>query len=146
MAPENNACGLCRSERLWARAPDGVEVPISLVYRKDLVRVGGAGSPLLLEGYGAYGIAVDPFFDTARLSLLDRCGVSVSMESSLSCIRPPFRHRPPIAAGQVRSCNAPRLSLQDRYGLCESCREGGSSRLVRRGSTRQSLLLRVVAG
>jgi len=60
------------SERIWARAKDGVEVPVSLVYKKELLRVGGAGSPLLLEGYGSYGIAIDPYFSTNRLSLLDR--------------------------------------------------------------------------
>jgi oligopeptidase B len=59
-----------RTERLCARAPDGVEVPISLVYRKDLRKPGG--NPLLLYGYGAYGISSDPFFNSARLSLLDR--------------------------------------------------------------------------
>jgi protease II len=42
------------------------------MYRKDLIRFGGAGSPVLLEGYGAYGIAIDPFFDANRLSILDR--------------------------------------------------------------------------
>lgn len=60
-----------RAERVWSRSPDGVEVPISLVFRKDLIRYGGPGSPLLLEGYGAYGIAIDPFFDSDRLSILD---------------------------------------------------------------------------
>ncbi len=59
-----------RTERLYATAPDGVEVPISLVYRKELRRRGG--NPLLLYGYGAYGISSDPQFNSARLSLLDR--------------------------------------------------------------------------
>jgi oligopeptidase B len=57
------------SERLWAPAPDGVSVPISLVYRRDLRR---NGSPLLLYGYGAYELSTDPMFDPARLSMLDR--------------------------------------------------------------------------
>ncbi|HKX03555.1 MAG TPA: S9 family peptidase [Methylomirabilota bacterium] len=57
------------TERLWAPAVDGVEVPISLVYRKDLKR---NGAPLLLYGYGAYEFSNDPMFDPARLSLLDR--------------------------------------------------------------------------
>ena len=59
-----------RTERLSARSPDGAEVPISLVYRKDLKKAGG--NPLLLYGYGAYGISSDPYFNSARISLLDR--------------------------------------------------------------------------
>ena len=58
------------SERSSARAPDGTEVPISLVYRRDLRRAGP--QPLLLHGYGSYGIPSDPGFVAARLSLLDR--------------------------------------------------------------------------
>ena len=58
------------SERLWANAHDGTQVPISLVYRKDQRRK--EGNPLLLYGYGSYGITVDPGFSSARLSLLDR--------------------------------------------------------------------------
>lgn len=58
------------SERIVARAPDGVEVPISLVRRRDTPLAGQA--PLLLEGYGAYGSSFDADFDTERLSLLDR--------------------------------------------------------------------------
>jgi oligopeptidase B len=59
-----------RTERIFARAADGVEVPISLVYRSDARRAGG--NPLLLYGYGAYGISTDPVFSAARVSLLDR--------------------------------------------------------------------------
>jgi oligopeptidase B len=59
-----------QSERIFATAPDGVKVPISLVYKKGLVKNGQA--PLLLYGYGAYGISMDPGFSSDRLSLLDR--------------------------------------------------------------------------
>ena len=59
-----------RSEREFATAPDGVKVPISLVYREGLARDGKA--PLLLYGYGAYGLNSEPAFAPERLSLLDR--------------------------------------------------------------------------
>jgi oligopeptidase B len=58
------------TERLWATAGDGVMVPISLVRRRDLQRNGG--TPTLLYGYGAYEASIDPMFDPARLSMLDR--------------------------------------------------------------------------
>jgi oligopeptidase B len=58
------------SERLFANAVDGTRVPISLVYRRDTPRDGTA--PLLLYGYGAYGVSVEPHFVSNRLSLLDR--------------------------------------------------------------------------
>ena len=57
------------SQRLWATAPDGTQVPISLVVRKDRQ---GQPVPLYLYGYGAYGESLDPWFSHARLSLLDR--------------------------------------------------------------------------
>jgi oligopeptidase B len=59
-----------QSERIFATAPDGVRVPISLVYKKDLAKDGT--HPLYLYGYGAYGISSDPRFSSVRLSLLDR--------------------------------------------------------------------------
>lgn len=58
------------SERLMAMAGDGISIPISLVYRKGARR--DSGAPLLLYGYGSYGISIDPYFSSARLSLLDR--------------------------------------------------------------------------
>ncbi len=58
------------SERLYAAAPDGTQVPISLMYRTGLKRDGSHS--LLLEGYGSYGYSFEPSFDTRRLSLLDR--------------------------------------------------------------------------
>jgi oligopeptidase B len=58
------------SERLMASAPDGTQVPISLVYHKGITRDGS--NPLLLYGYGSYGISMDPTFSANRLSLIDR--------------------------------------------------------------------------
>ena len=59
-----------RSERLFATAPDGTRVPVSLVYRLPLERDGRR--PLLLQGYGSYGYSFDPAFSSTALSLLDR--------------------------------------------------------------------------
>ena len=58
------------SERVWAKAADGTRVPVSLLYAK--ARRGAGAQPLLLYGYGAYGIPSDARFDAALLSLLDR--------------------------------------------------------------------------
>ncbi|MGD8823488.1 MAG: S9 family peptidase [Myxococcales bacterium] len=59
-----------RSERLWATAPDGVRIPISVVLRRDALRDGPA--PMLLVGYGSYGYSYPTTFSHARVSLLDR--------------------------------------------------------------------------
>jgi len=64
-----------RTERQWATAGDGTQVPLSLVYRPDLVAdpvPGGDGAPCLLYGYGSYEASMDPTFSSLRLSLLDR--------------------------------------------------------------------------
>jgi oligopeptidase B len=58
------------AERLYAPASDGTEIPISIVYRKGTKRDGQ--SPLLLYGYGAYGLSIDAAFASPRLSLIDR--------------------------------------------------------------------------
>ncbi len=60
-----------RSERLWATAGDGTQVPVSLVYRPDM-RPEEGGSPLLLYGYGSYGASMDAGFSSPLLSLIDR--------------------------------------------------------------------------
>ncbi|MEM1032630.1 MAG: S9 family peptidase [Myxococcota bacterium] len=58
------------AHRFMVAARDGTEVPVSLVHRRDLDRT--QPSPLLLYGYGSYGLSMDPTFGSARLSLLDR--------------------------------------------------------------------------
>src|SRR5215472_4565534 len=58
------------SERLHAIAADGTRVPLSVVHRRDTPRDGSA--PLLLYGYGSYGISMPVSFSSNRLSLLDR--------------------------------------------------------------------------
>jgi oligopeptidase B len=58
------------TERLIAPARDGVQVPVSVVYKQGFNKTGQA--PLYLYGYGAYGHAIPPSFSTGRLSLLDR--------------------------------------------------------------------------
>ena len=56
--------------RIMAKAEDGAEVPVSILHRRDLARDGSA--PLLLYGYGSYGMAMPASFSANRLSLVDR--------------------------------------------------------------------------
>ncbi len=58
------------AERLYAAATDGTRIPLSVVYKKGLEKNGQA--PLLLYGYGSYGISMPAGFSSNRLSLLDR--------------------------------------------------------------------------
>ena len=57
-------------ERIYVPARDGTPIPVSLVFRADLDR--SQPQPLLLYGYGSYGVSVDPTFSSVRLSLLQR--------------------------------------------------------------------------
>ncbi|MDZ4805021.1 MAG: S9 family peptidase [Candidatus Eisenbacteria bacterium] len=59
-----------QSERIYARAYDGAEIPITIISRKGTPRDGTA--PLLLYGYGSYGLSSEASFSSARISLLDR--------------------------------------------------------------------------
>jgi oligopeptidase B len=68
-----------RTERRWATAEDGTQVPMSLVYRPDRCghdgsndEAGPVNAPCLLYGYGSYEASMDPSFSSLRLSLLDR--------------------------------------------------------------------------
>ena len=59
-----------QTERRFATARDGTQVPVSLVYRKGMEKNGQ--NPLLQYGYGSYGFSMEPWFDADVLSLLDR--------------------------------------------------------------------------
>jgi oligopeptidase B len=59
-----------RVERLYAKASDGVRIPISVVYKRGMKKDGS--SPCLLYGYGSYGISMDAGFSSAKFSLVDR--------------------------------------------------------------------------
>jgi oligopeptidase B len=59
-----------KSERKMVKAKDGTRIPLSIVYKKGFKP--DSTRPVLLYGYGSYGISSDPYFSSARLSLLDR--------------------------------------------------------------------------
>jgi oligopeptidase B len=57
-------------ERLWVTAKDGTQVPISMIYRNGIKKDGN--NPTLLYAYGSYGVTMDCYFSSVRLTLLDR--------------------------------------------------------------------------
>ncbi|KAK8924147.1 hypothetical protein KSP39_PZI019850 [Platanthera zijinensis] len=59
------------TERKWAVSSDGTKVPISILYKKNLVKLDGF-DPLLLYGYGSYEVCIDPSFKASMFSLVDR--------------------------------------------------------------------------
>lgn len=61
---------LYETKRLYATAADGAKIPVSIVYKKGIKK--NRKNPLLLYGYGSYGITIDPSFSSVRLSLIDR--------------------------------------------------------------------------
>jgi len=73
LAPAAVDVSAFESHEVEVRSHDGVMVPLSIVHRKGLVRDGS--NPTLLEGYGAYGITVDPTFTPMLLGWLERGGV-----------------------------------------------------------------------
>jgi oligopeptidase B len=58
------------SERLFVTGADGRQVPLSIVYKKGLLKNGN--NPILLQGYGSYGFCLEPGFNTNRFSLIER--------------------------------------------------------------------------
>ncbi|HRG08911.1 MAG TPA: S9 family peptidase [Cyclobacteriaceae bacterium] len=59
-----------QTERLWATADDGTQIPMSIVYKKGMKKDGT--NPTLIYGYGSYGSSMSPTFSSTRLSLLNR--------------------------------------------------------------------------
>jgi oligopeptidase B len=59
-----------KEERIWATAKDGTQIPISMIYKKGILKNGN--NPLLLYAYGSYGVTMDCYFSSVRLTLLDR--------------------------------------------------------------------------
>lgn len=59
-----------QTERIWATADDGTEIPMSIVYKKGIKKDGS--NPTLLYAYGSYGSSTNPTFTSSRLSLLER--------------------------------------------------------------------------
>ncbi len=63
--------GAYATQRLWAPARDGKRIPVTLAWRRDRAQANGT-APLLVSGYGSYGLSYDPEFSPGRVSLLDR--------------------------------------------------------------------------
>ena len=61
------------SDEVFATARDGTRIPLSIVYRKDLVRDGSA--PTTIDAYGAYAISSDPYFGPRQIAWMERGGV-----------------------------------------------------------------------
>jgi len=62
---------LYATERIWAPSRDGKRIPVTIAWRRDKVKPDGS-APLLVYGYGSYGLSIDPSFSSNRVSLLDR--------------------------------------------------------------------------
>ena len=71
LEPQNSAdfSGITAVE-VTAPGADGTPIPLSVIYKKDLKMDGS--NPCLMEGYGSYGITIDPEFDSTQLALLER--------------------------------------------------------------------------
>jgi len=67
-------------ERLWADAPDGVKVPMAIVYKKGMKKNGN--NPALIYSYGSYGSSSDVFFSPVFYSLIDRVMYLLSLKSA----------------------------------------------------------------
>ncbi|MCL4319123.1 MAG: S9 family peptidase [Firmicutes bacterium] len=68
--PDDYQSSRYHQRRIWSPAADGMEIPVSMVYKEGALDHGPA--PLILYGYGSYGMSIDPSFDAKRLPLLDR--------------------------------------------------------------------------
>jgi oligopeptidase B len=59
-----------QAKRIWIPSTDGTKIPVSIVYKKGLVKDGS--HPMFLKAYGAYGTSISPYFNYRNISLLDR--------------------------------------------------------------------------
>ena len=88
--------------RLWATAPDGVKVPMAVVYKKGLKRDGSA--PALIYSYGSYGVSSDVYFSASYYSLIDRgFVVAIAQIRGGSCLQ---------------TCSYGRFCGRAAYGCC----------------------------
>ena len=108
--------------RIMAASRDGAEVPVSILHRKDLVRDGRA--PLLLYGYGSYGMAMPASFSANRLSLVDRgfvyaiAHIRGGARADISRIYRPETHRRPWRQRRRHAdgcCRQPRRRIVRRH-------------------------------
>ena len=65
------APSLYETIRIWAVATDGTKIPVSLAYKRSMLKKNGS-NPLYLYAYGSYGSSSEPFFNSAIVSMLDR--------------------------------------------------------------------------
>ncbi|MDE2146640.1 MAG: S9 family peptidase [Burkholderiales bacterium] len=73
IAPSKIDVSAMEAREVFATSYDGTRIPLSLIYRRDLVRDGS--HPVLLIGYGSYGISLEPRFSATRLAWVERGGV-----------------------------------------------------------------------
>jgi oligopeptidase B len=67
----NYAPSLYETIRVWAIATDGTKIPVSLAYKRSLLKKNGS-NPLYLYAYGSYGANSEPSFNSSIISMLDR--------------------------------------------------------------------------
>jgi oligopeptidase B len=67
----NYDASLYETIRIWAKATDGTKIPVSLAYKKAMLKRDGSNH-LYLYAYGSYGASSEPFFNSSIISMLDR--------------------------------------------------------------------------
>lgn len=88
------------SEDIEVRSADGTLVPMSIVYRKDLVRDGSA--PAILDGYASYGVGQSAYFAPIRLAWVDEGGVAAECHARGGGARGRAWHEGGIKANKER--------------------------------------------
>jgi oligopeptidase B len=88
-----------KTERIFVKSYDGTQIPISLVYKKGLVRDGN--NPALMYGYGAYGGIIDPYFSSEMISFL-RTGLAFLTGVSSGLLRRYAEAATLVKSGTIR--------------------------------------------